>query len=253
VTQELFALMFRLRGGLSRGDFGLLNPELFSMARCGTKRGVERYLSAVTRSLSRLAGLPPPPATGGAVRLGSRASGLDRLASEAAAAAAEEQGGGDRLPGHASVGDGAEAAKLAAEAAAVAEALRAGQPPPPPILRPTGQGGLSLQAPSAGGGGGAPTSYPPDAIPTEVKLAFFNEMRHAHGRTALQLSGGAILGLYHIGVAKALLEAGLLPRVICGASAGAIVAAVIGTRTNDQLIEERFFEGYSTPLHFFQV
>jgi predicted acylesterase/phospholipase RssA len=29
-------------------------------------------------------------------------------------------------------------------------------------------------------------------------------MRHAIGRTALLLSGGAILGMYHIGVLKAL-------------------------------------------------
>lgn len=30
-----------------------------------------------------------------------------------------------------------------------------------------------------------------DPIPTDTKLAFFNEMRHAYGRTALLLSGGA--------------------------------------------------------------
>lgn len=30
-----------------------------------------------------------------------------------------------------------------------------------------------------------------DFIPTDTKLAFFNETRHAYGRTALLLSGGA--------------------------------------------------------------
>jgi len=36
----------------------------------------------------------------------------------------------------------------------------------------------------------------------QVKLAFFNEMRHSYGRSALMLSGGAVLGLYHVGVVK---------------------------------------------------
>ena len=43
-----------------------------------------------------------------------------------------------------------------------------------------------------------------------------------------RLSGGAYLGYYHMGVIRALFEEGLLPRVISGASAGSIMAAVIG-------------------------
>ncbi|CAN0377877.1 unnamed protein product, partial [Hapterophycus canaliculatus] len=39
-------------------------------------------------------------------------------------------------------------------------------------------------------------------IPTDAKLAFFNETRHAYGRTALMLSGGAAMGVYHTGVVK---------------------------------------------------
>lgn len=64
-------------------------------------------------------------------------------------------------------------------------------------------------------------------IPTDEKLNFFNETRHAHGRTGLLLSGGAALGFYHCGVCKLLFNEGLLPRVISGASAGSSVAAVI--------------------------
>jgi TAG lipase/steryl ester hydrolase/phospholipase A2/LPA acyltransferase len=66
-----------------------------------------------------------------------------------------------------------------------------------------------------------------DEVPTDAKLAFFNETRHAYGRTALLLSGGAYLGFYSIGVMKALLHAGLLPRVISGSSAGSLVAGMI--------------------------
>lgn len=36
------------------------------------------------------------------------------------------------------------------------------------------------------------------------KIEFFSEMRHAIGRTALLLSGGALMGMYHIGVMLAL-------------------------------------------------
>ena len=61
-----------------------------------------------------------------------------------------------------------------------------------------------------------------------MKLTFFNETRHSYGRSALLLSGGAYLGYYHMGVAKSLYEQGMLPRVISGASAGSLMAAVIG-------------------------
>lgn len=73
------------------------------------------------------------------------------------------------------------------------------------------------------------------SAPIDARLAFFNECRHAHGRTALLLSGGAGLGAYHLGVVAALREAGMLPRVISGASAGSIVAATVCTRTDSEL------------------
>eukprot|EP00170_Pyropia_yezoensis_P008290 contig_34610_g8317 len=49
------------------------------------------------------------------------------------------------------------------------------------------------------------------------------------------LSGGASMGLHHMGVAKALLEANLLPRVLSGASAGAIIASILGAFTDLEL------------------
>ncbi|RPB13738.1 patatin-domain-containing protein [Morchella conica CCBAS932] len=59
--------------------------------------------------------------------------------------------------------------------------------------------------------------------------------RQAFGRTALLLSGGATFGMNHIGVMKALWDVDLLPRIISGASAGSIVAAVLCTRTDDEI------------------
>ncbi|MDZ7684954.1 MAG: patatin-like phospholipase family protein [Gammaproteobacteria bacterium] len=49
------------------------------------------------------------------------------------------------------------------------------------------------------------------------------------------LSGAGALGPFHVGVIKALFEQGLLPNVISGASAGSVVAAILGTRPNEEL------------------
>lgn len=46
------------------------------------------------------------------------------------------------------------------------------------------------------------TSDDQDEFSTDNKLDFFNETRHAFGRSALLLSGGGSLGLYHSGVVK---------------------------------------------------
>lgn len=67
------------------------------------------------------------------------------------------------------------------------------------------------------------------------KLKFCNETRHAYGHTALMLSGGAAMGLNHLGVVKALLDSDLLPRVVSGTSAGAIVASIVGIFNDEEL------------------
>ncbi len=67
------------------------------------------------------------------------------------------------------------------------------------------------------------------------KLDFFKDILLSFGRPALLLSGGASLGAFHIGVVKALWEQDLLPQVINGSSSGAIVAAALGTHTDEEL------------------
>jgi NTE family protein len=51
------------------------------------------------------------------------------------------------------------------------------------------------------------------------------------------LSGGALFGLFHFGVVKALFEQDLLPRTISGSSMGSIIAAWACTHTDDELRE----------------
>eukprot|EP01034_Spumella_vulgaris_P030127 gene30127-37291_t len=130
---DAFNLMFRLRGGLARDQFGVQHSGLFTRAMAGTKHIVERYHEAVASALCFI---------------------CDTKDQE---------------------------------------------------------------------------------VPTDAKLAFFNETRHSYGRTALLLSGGGYLGYYHMGVVKALWTQVMLPRVISGSSAGSIMTAIVGTRTDEQL------------------
>ncbi|KAF2461676.1 acyl transferase/acyl hydrolase/lysophospholipase, partial [Lineolata rhizophorae] len=74
-----------------------------------------------------------------------------------------------------------------------------------------------------------------ERIDQDSKRALFKHLATNYGRTALCLSGGATFAYYHFGVAKALLDADLLPDVITGTSGGALVAALVATRTNEEL------------------
>ncbi|MDF1690937.1 MAG: DUF3336 domain-containing protein [Zhongshania sp.] len=67
------------------------------------------------------------------------------------------------------------------------------------------------------------------------RLDFFRRANKCYGKSALMLSGGAVLGNFHVGVVKAMVEQDLLPDVISGSSAGSMIAAVLGTRTDTEL------------------
>ena len=65
----------------------------------------------------------------------------------------------------------------------------------------------------------------PNLMGRESKLEFFAETRHAYGKTALLLSGGATFGKFHFGLIRALYEQDLFPRIVCGSSVGSLIAA----------------------------
>ena len=79
-----------------------------------------------------------------------------------------------------------------------------------------------------------------EGFPLGEKLKFFKRTGMSFGRSALLLSGGATLGMFHIGVLRALWLENLLPRVISGSSAGSIIAAVAGTHSDEEL--EKIFD-----------
>ena len=85
----------------------------------------------------------------------------------------------------------------------------------------------------------------------QEKIAFFEHCAKAYGQPALMFSGGATLGLFHSGVVKALMERDLMPKVLSGSSAGAIMAAMLGVSSPHEIPKilsgEHFF---SEAFHF---
>ncbi|KAF1996838.1 hypothetical protein P154DRAFT_497866 [Amniculicola lignicola CBS 123094] len=95
-----------------------------------------------------------------------------------------------------------------------------------------------------------PTSPNSDAgLTNQAKLDVLHDTRQAFGRSVLVLQGGAIFGLCHLGVVKALHLRGLLPRIISGTATGALIAALVGVHTEDELLD--FLTGTNIDLTAF--
>lgn len=67
------------------------------------------------------------------------------------------------------------------------------------------------------------------------KRQLCTNLRQSFGRTTLVFQGGSVFGLCHLGVARALFLRGLLPRIITGSGTGALMAALLGTHTDEEL------------------
>jgi len=99
------------------------------------------------------------------------------------------------------------------------------------------------------------TAYPTSpgyqhGLTNQAKLDVLHDTRQAFGRTALVLQGGSIFGLCHLGVVKALHLRGLLPRIIAGTATGALIAALVGVHTEDELLD--FLTGNKIDLTAFK-
>jgi len=93
------------------------------------------------------------------------------------------------------------------------------------------------------------SSIPP--VTRQQLLRFLKRARHAYGKTALCLSGGSMMGLYHLGHLKGLMETDCLPDIVSGCSAGSVIGAVLCTRTNDELHRDLDPEVIGPRLHCF--
>ncbi|EEY55100.1 patatin-like phospholipase, putative [Phytophthora infestans T30-4] len=85
-----------------------------------------------------------------------------------------------------------------------------------------------------------------EKFPHAEKVRFFRRMKQSFGSTALCLSGGGSIAMYHMGVIRALLDANVLPNVISGSSGGSITAAFTACRTNEELLNNVLVSDIST-------
>lgn len=88
-------------------------------------------------------------------------------------------------------------------------------------------------------------------LTAQEKICFFEQSKVAFGQPALMFSGGSTLGLFHTGVCKALMEQDLMPNVLSGSSAGAIMTALLGVSKPSeftQILKGQNF--YSEAFHF---
>ncbi len=90
-----------------------------------------------------------------------------------------------------------------------------------------------------------------EGITDSEKLHFFHEVALAYGRSSLMLSGGATLGLFHVGVVRSLFKEDLLPNVMSGSSAGSVVAATVGTRAREDIAT--LLDPEAAYYHFWRV
>lgn len=96
-----------------------------------------------------------------------------------------------------------------------------------------------------------PTTTSSDTgLTNQAKLDVLHDTRQAFGRSVLVLQGGQIFGICHLGVVKALHLRGLLPRIIAGTATGAIIAALVGVHTEDELLD--FLNGKNIDLSAFK-
>ena len=87
-----------------------------------------------------------------------------------------------------------------------------------------------------------------EIISFSEKTTLFERLSSCFGQSALMFSGAGSLGPFHLGVARALFEQGLLPTVLSGASAGSFVCAVIGPtrrRAADYMFSDEIYQPYS--------
>ncbi|NHB57104.1 DUF3336 domain-containing protein [Acinetobacter sp. 194] len=83
------------------------------------------------------------------------------------------------------------------------------------------------------------------------KISFFENCAKVYGQPAMMFSGGASLGLFHTGVCKVLLEQDLMPQVLSGSSAGAMMTAMLGVAKPNEIKQVLTGDNfYSEAFHF---
>lgn len=213
---DIHALVNLLRSGLVRNLGNITAPKLYNRSFAGTKFLIEEYITQVAEAIEDITRLPTAgadsgPTLGGggntqsAIAAGSRGgptSTLNQLAVNFEA----ENGSGDSNGEGNNNNNGRKGSNLGSEIGRI--------------------GGFDVRA---------SRTNVMTSMSTQMKLDFVHDTRQAFGRSTLVLQGGAIFGLCHLGVVKALFLRGLLPRIITGTATGALIAALVAIHTEEEL------------------
>lgn len=202
---DIQALVNLLRSGLVRNLGSITATKLYNRSFAGTKFLIEEYITQVAEAIEDISGLPAVPPSGVGF-LGNAGRGSSVNGNNAAAA----------------------------PASASSSAQSQSQLPAVHFSDNSETPGSNI---NGGGGGIAAVANikAPMTMSNQVKLDFVHDTRQAFGRSTLVLQGGAIFGLCHLGVVKALFLRGLLPRIITGTATGALIAALVAIHKEEEL------------------
>ncbi|KUI66476.1 hypothetical protein VM1G_01684 [Cytospora mali] len=196
--QDIQALVNLLRSGLVRNLGNITATKLYNRSFAGTKFLVEEYITQVAESIEFISGLPAVPPSG----LGALAFGGSKHA-------------------------GSNAVALASSTQPQAQG---------PAVHFSDNSSTTPSSNSSNGSNSAlVNTRTPMTMSNQMKLDFVHDTRQAFGRSTLVLQGGAIFGLCHLGVVKALFLRGLLPRIITGTATGALIAALVAIHKEEEL------------------
>lgn len=204
---DVHALVNLLRSGLVRNLGNITAPKLYNRSFAGTKFLIEEYITQVAEVIEDIGMLPTTTTTAGTDNNGPA------MIEEQRGQRGQGQAQGRRhTQGHATLrvnfGDDTDGGDSDNNNNELISVSRVGGP-----------------------GGGMSTIV----MSTQTKLDFIHDTRQAFGRSTLVFQGGAIFGLCHLGVAKALFLRGLLPRIISGTATGALIAALVAIHTEEEL------------------
>jgi TAG lipase / lysophosphatidylethanolamine acyltransferase len=198
--QDIHALVNLLRSGLVRNLGNITATKLYNRSFAGSKFLIEEYITQVAEAIEFISTLPAVPPSG-VGSLGSNSSS-GNIAGQAP------------LP----------------EAQSLAHA------PATPAVHFSDNSSTTPGSHASNGSNAAiANTKAPMTMSNQMKLDFVHDTRQAFGRSTLVLQGGAIFGLCHLGVVKALFLRGLLPRIITGTATGALIAALVAIHKEEEL------------------
>lgn len=194
--QDIQGLVNLLRSGLVRNLGNITATKLYNRSFAGTKFLIEEYITQVAIAIEDISRLPAVPPSGVGFVTSTNPTSSNNNPS-APGSSAQSQAPAVHFSNNTSTTPGSNSSNGAADVAA--------------------------------------NTKEPMTMSNQMKLDFVHDTRQAFGRSTLVLQGGAIFGLFHMGVVKALFLRGLLPRIITGTATGALIAALVAIHKEEEL------------------